>query len=56
MNNRRQLIGPNTDSRPRLEGVHYKSLTVVHAYSALPHPSLMHTLTNIINQTPPLMG
>ena len=40
-------------SRPRLEEAPYKA---AYAYSALPYPSVTHTLAHIINQTPPLPG
>jgi len=51
---------PKLNSRPRLEGAHYQVTDkAAHAYSALPYPSVTHTLahiTHIINQTPPLPG
>jgi len=57
LHNRRQSIGPELDSRPYLEGACYQVPDkAAHAYSALPYPSVMHILTHIINETPPLPG
>jgi len=57
LNNRRRSFGPKLDNRPRLEGVWYLVHDkAAHAYSALPYPSVTHTLAHIINQTPALPG
>jgi len=57
LNNRRQSIGPKPDSRRRLEGARYQVPDkAAHSYSALHYPSVTHTLTHIINQTPALPG
>jgi len=57
LNNRRQSVGPEPDSRPCLEGVRYKYLTKLltptQPFLAL---HVMHTFAYIINQTPPLLG
>jgi len=52
----RQSIGPKPDSKPRLEGARYKYLTSCSCLLTHPHPSVTHTFTHIINQTPPLLG
>jgi len=57
VNNRRQSIVPKLDSRPCLEGARCQVPDkATHLYSALPYPSVTHTLAHIINQTPPLPG